>query len=41
MLSLTDPAVTPAEATAYLSASGVTGWPDVESEQAAALMRGL
>lgn len=40
MLSMTDPAVMPAEATAYLSAAGVTGWPDAESEQAAALMRG-
>lgn len=40
MLSMTVLAVTATEATAYLSASGVTGWPDTTGEQEAALMRG-
>lgn len=40
MLSYTDLAVTPAEATAYLTASGVTGWPTTQGEQETALMRG-
>ena len=40
MLSFTDPAVTPAEATDYLQAGGVTGWPEGDVEQAQALMRG-
>lgn len=39
-LSFTDPAVTPAEATAYLSAAGVTGWPSDEALQEQAIMRG-
>lgn len=40
MLSYTMAAVTPAEATAYLSAAGVTGWPTDATAQAQAIMRG-
>lgn len=40
MLSYTDPAVTPEEATAYHEAAGSTGWPATESLQAQAIMRG-
>lgn len=40
MLSFTDPAVTPAEALAYISAGGATGWPEDATAQAQALMRG-
>lgn len=40
MLSFTDPAVTPAEATTYLQAGGVSGWPESETPRAQAIMRG-
>lgn len=40
MLSLTDPIVTPAEATAYIDARGYAGWPAGEPEQSAAILRG-
>ena len=40
MLSYTTPAVTPTEATAYLMAAGVTGWPVFATEQAQAILRG-
>ena len=40
MLSYTDPALTPAEATAYHAASGAAGWPADASVQAQAIMRG-
>ena len=40
MLSFTDLAVTPAEALDYTGARMVTGWPDGEPEQEAALRRG-
>ena len=39
-LSYTVPAVTPAEAAAYITARGITGWPEDEPEQEAALRRG-
>lgn len=39
MLSMTIPAVTPAEATVYLDASGATGWPVETSLQAEAILR--
>lgn len=38
MLSMTEPAVTTAEAAAYIDAGGYTGWPD--SQAAQMLMRG-
>jgi hypothetical protein len=40
MLSYTVPATTAAEVTTYLSAAGVTGWPEAEVDQSAAVMRG-
>lgn len=40
MLSMTIPAVTPAEATAYVASTGAAGWPSTEPEQAQAIMRG-
>lgn len=40
MLSFTDPAVTPAEALAYIDARALSGWPEDEPEQVAALRRG-
>lgn len=40
MLSYTVAAITPTEATAYLSAAGVTGWPTVQADQEAAIIRG-
>jgi len=40
MLSFTDPAITPAEATAYLQAGGATGWPDGPVERERAIIRG-
>ena len=40
MLSYTVPATTPSEATAYLTAAGVTGWPAAEADQSAAILRG-
>ena len=40
MLSYTLAAVTPAEASAYVAARGLTGWPVDEPAQAAALRRG-
>lgn len=40
MLSMTTPAVTPAEATAYVASTGAAGWPSDETEQARAIMRG-
>ena len=40
MLSYTVPAVTPAEAAAYISARDITGWPETEPAQIAALRRG-
>lgn len=39
MLSMTIPAVTPAEATVYLDASGATGWPVETQQQAEAILR--
>lgn len=39
MLSYTAPAVTAAEATAYLSAAGVTGWPTNATAQDQAILR--
>lgn len=40
MLSMTIPAVTPAEATDYVASTGAAGWPSDETAQAQALMRG-
>lgn len=40
MLSYTTLAVTPAEATTYVDARGLAGWPEDEPAQAAALRRG-
>lgn len=40
MLSMTIPAVTPSEATAYVASTGAAGWPSTEAEQAQAIMRG-
>lgn len=40
MLSFTDPATTPAEATAYLVAAGATGWPATDPLREQAIMRG-
>ncbi|MCB5411785.1 hypothetical protein [Pseudogemmobacter faecipullorum] len=40
MLSFTAPAVTPAEALAYLTAGGATGWPSTETDQKTAIIRG-
>ena len=40
MLSLTDPAVSEAEAQAYIAARGLLGWPGDEPEQLAALRLG-
>lgn len=40
MLSFTAPAVTPAEALAYVAARALTGWPGTEPAQVAALRRG-
>ncbi|RRH67628.1 hypothetical protein [Falsigemmobacter faecalis] len=40
MHSMIIPAVTPAEATAYVASTGAAGWPSDETEQAQALMRG-
>lgn len=40
MLSMTTPAVTPAEAAAYVASTGAAGWPSDETAQAQALMRG-
>lgn len=40
MLSYTAAAVSAAEATAYLSAGGATGWPVVAGDQEAAIIRG-
>ena len=40
MLSFTALAVTPSEATAYVTARGLDGWPETEPAQAAALRRG-
>ena len=40
MLSLSTPAVTPAEASAYVASLGLAGWPSTEPEQAQAIRRG-
>ena len=40
MLSLTDPAVSAAEAQAYIDARGLSGWPETEPAQEAALRLG-
>lgn len=40
MLSYTTPAITPTEATAYLMAAGVTGWPADATAQDQAILRG-
>lgn len=40
MLSMTIPAVTPTEATAYVASTGAAGWPSDETAQSQALMRG-
>ena len=40
MLSFTDPAMTPAEATAYIEAAGGAGWPDDTPAREQAIMRG-
>lgn len=40
MLSFTELAVTDQEATAYIDARALTGWPEGEAEQEAALRRG-
>jgi hypothetical protein len=40
MLTYTAPAVTPAEAQAYVDGRGLTGWPVVIAQQTAALRRG-
>jgi hypothetical protein len=40
MLSLTAPIVTPAQATAYVVARGYAGWPAVQADQEAAILRG-
>lgn len=40
MLSLTDPAVTPAEAATYIDARAYDGWPEDEPDQQAAILRG-
>lgn len=40
MLSYTEPAVTPAQAIAYVTARGVEGWPTDEPAQAVLLRRG-
>lgn len=40
MLSMIAPAVTVAEATAYLQGAGVTGWPETSGQQQQALLRG-
>ena len=39
-LSYTTLAITPAEALAYITARGITGWPETEPPQVAALRRG-
>tara|TARA_R100001369_G_scaffold16867_3_gene31973 strand:- start:191 stop:619 length:429 start_codon:yes stop_codon:yes gene_type:complete len=40
MLSLTVPAVTPAEASSYIALNGYAGWPEGEPEQLTAIRRG-
>lgn len=40
MLSMTIPAVTPTEATAYVASTGAAGWPSDETAQSQAIMRG-
>ena len=40
MLSYTVAAVTPAEASSYITARSITGWPETEATQVAALRRG-
>ena len=40
MLSLTDPIVTPAQASSYIAARGYAGWPADEALQEAAILRG-
>lgn len=40
MISLTSPAVTASEASAYVASRGLTGWPETEADQIAALRRG-
>lgn len=40
MLSFTEPAVTVADADAYIAAGGAAGWPDDDTTKAQALMRG-